>query len=170
MNHPLHSLPLRVTCAALLALFFIAGAHAQGKLKVLIVDGQNNHQWATTTPLLKQILEDTGRFTVEVSTTPPSAPAAPRMAKEATPRKNRPHRKSHETRRCGRCVQVCRSRAVGQMAPKFFRLRCRPFQLQRGKLARRGADRVCCLCENGGGFVSYHAANNSFPSGPNITP
>jgi hypothetical protein len=38
---------------------------------VLIVDGQNNHDWSQTTPLLKKILEDTGLFRVEVLTTPP---------------------------------------------------------------------------------------------------
>lgn len=40
------------------------------KVKVLIVTGQNNHDWVHTTPAMKQILEESGRFTVEVSTTP----------------------------------------------------------------------------------------------------
>jgi len=59
-------------CTAL-ALMLLAASltAAPAKLKVLIVDGQNNHQWATTTPLLQRILEDTGRFTVDISTTPP---------------------------------------------------------------------------------------------------
>ncbi|MFB3825321.1 MAG: ThuA domain-containing protein [Bryobacteraceae bacterium] len=43
---------------------------AAAPLKVLIVDGQNNHAWRETTPVLKQILEQTGRFTVDVATTP----------------------------------------------------------------------------------------------------
>ncbi|MEI6808431.1 MAG: ThuA domain-containing protein [bacterium] len=43
---------------------------AGGKLKVLIVTGQNNHDWVHTTPVMKQILEESGRFTVDVSTTP----------------------------------------------------------------------------------------------------
>jgi len=37
------------------------------KLKVILIDGQNNHDWRKTTPVLKQHLEDTGRFTVDVS-------------------------------------------------------------------------------------------------------
>jgi type 1 glutamine amidotransferase len=41
-------------------------------LKVLIVDGQNNHAWQETTPYLRSILEETGLFTVEVATTPPA--------------------------------------------------------------------------------------------------
>ena len=32
-------------------------------MKALIIDGQNNHDWKTTTPLLKQYLEETGLFT-----------------------------------------------------------------------------------------------------------
>jgi uncharacterized protein len=38
---------------------------------VLIVDGQNNHQWQVTTPILKKQLEETGLFQVDVATTPP---------------------------------------------------------------------------------------------------
>lgn len=48
------------------------------KLSVLLIDGQNNHQWQKTTPLLKKILENSGRFEVEVSTTPPGPPKKPR--------------------------------------------------------------------------------------------
>src|SRR5205085_1057248 len=40
------------------------------KLKVLIIDGQNNHNWKETTPHLKRILEASGRFAVDVATTP----------------------------------------------------------------------------------------------------
>ncbi len=40
-------------------------------LSVLIVDGQNNHKWPETTPLIQQVLEGSGRFTVDVATTPP---------------------------------------------------------------------------------------------------
>jgi hypothetical protein len=38
-----------------------------GKIRVLLIDGQNNHNWRATTPLLKKELEETGRFTVAVS-------------------------------------------------------------------------------------------------------
>ncbi len=40
------------------------------KIKALIVDGQNNHDWKATTPVLKEILESSGRFTVDVATSP----------------------------------------------------------------------------------------------------
>ena len=38
-------------------------------LKALIVDGQNNHNWKGTTPVLKQYLEQTGLFDVDVAST-----------------------------------------------------------------------------------------------------
>jgi type 1 glutamine amidotransferase len=40
------------------------------KLRVVIVDGWNNHQWPLTTPIMKKALEDSGKFTVEISTSP----------------------------------------------------------------------------------------------------
>lgn len=45
--------------------------HAEdAKIKALIVDGQNNHNWKATTPLLKDFLESTKLFTVDVATSP----------------------------------------------------------------------------------------------------
>jgi len=41
------------------------------KIRVLIVDGINNHDWKTATHGLTEILTRTGLFTVDVSTTPP---------------------------------------------------------------------------------------------------
>lgn len=43
---------------------------AAEKLDVLLIDGQNNHKWQETTPLLVTILEETGRFDVTVATSP----------------------------------------------------------------------------------------------------
>lgn len=40
-------------------------------LKALIVTGQNNHDWKTSSSILKKILEETGMFEVEVAASPP---------------------------------------------------------------------------------------------------
>jgi uncharacterized protein len=53
-------------------LTLVGNLHAE-TLKVLIVDGQNNHDWKVTTPLLKRELESTGLFQVDVATAPPGA-------------------------------------------------------------------------------------------------
>lgn len=40
----------------------------QDKVRVVIVDGQNNHDWRSTTPFMKKALLASGRFAVDVST------------------------------------------------------------------------------------------------------
>ena len=42
----------------------------------MIVDGQNNHKWDITTPVMKDSLEASGHFVVTVSTSPPEAKKA----------------------------------------------------------------------------------------------
>lgn len=60
-------------------------ASAADKLSVLIVDGRNNHDWKSTTPVLTKWLEGSGLFTVAVATAPPRgedvSPFAPDFAK-----------------------------------------------------------------------------------------
>ncbi len=55
----------------LVAMLLCQAASGAEKIKVLIVDGQNNHKWRFTTPVMKQVLESAGLFTVDVSTSPP---------------------------------------------------------------------------------------------------
>jgi type 1 glutamine amidotransferase len=43
---------------------------APAKLKALILDGANNHDWASMTPVMQATLEACGRFEVEVSSLP----------------------------------------------------------------------------------------------------
>ena len=45
--------------------FFLL-AQSPYKIKVLILTGENNHDWRATTPVLRDILERTGRFEVRV--------------------------------------------------------------------------------------------------------
>src|SRR5437763_1123076 len=56
--------------AGLVLAFASVSAGAESKLKALIIDGQNNHDWKATTPVLKKILEDSGLFQVDVATAP----------------------------------------------------------------------------------------------------
>ncbi len=39
-------------------------------INALIVDGQNNHDWKGTTPVLRSLMEETGMFEVDVATSP----------------------------------------------------------------------------------------------------
>jgi hypothetical protein len=60
---------LKSACALLLAAASLAFAQAPKKLQVLIVTGHNtaSHDWHGTTPVLRKLLEDTGRFEVRVT-------------------------------------------------------------------------------------------------------
>jgi len=49
----------------------VSAAVAEPQMKALIVDGQNGHDWKATTPVLKQVIEETGLFAVDVATSPP---------------------------------------------------------------------------------------------------
>ncbi len=46
-------------------------AAAADKINLLLIDGQNGHNWKATTPPIKAMLEKTGRFNVDVLTSPP---------------------------------------------------------------------------------------------------
>ena len=48
----------------------ITVTQAAEKLSILLIDGQNNHNWRATSPVLKAGLEKTGRYKVEISTSP----------------------------------------------------------------------------------------------------
>ncbi|MCC2667986.1 MAG: hypothetical protein K0Q72_457 [Armatimonadetes bacterium] len=66
----------RVCVAALAALGLLGAlagspsASAPKKIRVLLVTGQNNHNWKETTPYLTQVLQSTGRFEVETTEDP----------------------------------------------------------------------------------------------------
>lgn len=50
--------------------FTVKAAMPDSHIKVLIVDGFSNHDWAHTTKLIRTILQETNRFEVEVATCP----------------------------------------------------------------------------------------------------
>ena len=91
-----------LSAIALLCAAAISADAADEKIQVLIIDGQNNHNWQQTTPVLKKILEGTDKFTVDVATSPPSI-KLPALAKDATPEQKKEHdakvaelRKAHQ--------------------------------------------------------------------------
>ncbi|HWE36053.1 MAG TPA: ThuA domain-containing protein [Isosphaeraceae bacterium] len=60
--------PVPVAVATTLLLILgLAPPRQEGRPKVLILTGENNHHWKETTPFLKKALEDRGRLDVDVS-------------------------------------------------------------------------------------------------------
>ncbi len=103
---------------------------SQEKLRALIIDGQNNHDWKTTTPLLKQALDASGRFTVDVATTPPAKQDNSNF---------KPNFANYD---------VVISNYNGERWPASTEEAFETF------------------IAGGGGFVTVHAADNSFPDWP----
>jgi type 1 glutamine amidotransferase len=140
---------------------------AAGKVRVLIVDGQNNHQWAITTPMLRTILEETGRFAVDVSTSPASGPAAPRLNPKATPEQKAAHPEKLKKFAEDQKVHAAAAPALwAKWRPKFadYAVVVSNYNGERWPDEVRTA--FMAYVKGGGGFVSYHAANNAFPDWP----
>jgi type 1 glutamine amidotransferase len=137
----------------LLAAVFLAStgaaAVAQDRIKVLIVDGQNNHNYKAMTPFMKEQLEKSGLFAVEVSTTPP---AAPKAAKTETPEQKEAREKKVEELK----------EQWAHWRPKFTDYKV-VLSNYNGEL---WPPEVSAAFEEyvkgGGGFLVIHAANNAF--------
>lgn len=138
----------------LLAALFLsaaAAAEAQDKIKVLIVDGQNNHNYKAMTPFMKDQLEKSGLFAVDVSTTPPAAPKGPRKdetpeAKEAREKKTAELKEAWtKWRPVFKDYKVVLSNYNGEPWPAEVNAAFEDF------------------VKSGGGFLVIHAANNAFP-------
>ncbi|MCU1232812.1 MAG: hypothetical protein JWP63_779 [Candidatus Solibacter sp.] len=106
-------------------------APAATPVRALIIDGQNNHDWKHTTPVLKQILEDTKIFQVDVLTTPPKGGDFSNFKPEFDKYKL--------------VIGNYNEFPAGDKWPEDVKSAFEQF------------------IRNGGGFVSYHAADNAFP-------
>jgi uncharacterized protein len=80
MQIPFRSLLTSLFVGGLVVAGALTAEEGDKKLKVLIIDGQNNHDWKSTTPVLQRALESCDRFSVEVSTSPAKGAAAEEWA------------------------------------------------------------------------------------------
>ncbi|MBM3836272.1 MAG: ThuA domain-containing protein [Verrucomicrobia bacterium] len=96
-------------------------------MKALIIDGQNNHDWKATTPVLKKTLENSGLFTVDVATSPG------------------------------------KGQSMTAFKPNFATYTVVVSNYNGEPWSKETEDAFVQYVKSGGGFVSVHAANNSFP-------
>ena len=68
----MHHSTLKLLACLLVTCITAVGRCQEKVFKTLLIDGQNNHNWQETTPLIRATLESTGRFTVDVATSPPA--------------------------------------------------------------------------------------------------
>jgi type 1 glutamine amidotransferase len=102
-------------------------AFAAPPVKVLIIDGQNNHDWQATTPVLKKLLEETRLFQVDVLTSP------------------------------------LKGADMSGFKPEFSKYRVVVSNYNGDSWTPEVQTAFEKFVTDGGGFVSYHAADNSFP-------
>ncbi|WP_139959376.1 ThuA domain-containing protein [Flavicella sediminum] len=123
------------------------------KIKVLIIDGQNNHGvWPKSTIMMKQYLEETGLFTVAVERTQylwkgEGEKAFLPLANARTGE----FLKSPKTD-----PDFCPKFSKYDVVVSNFGWRAAPWSEKTQKSFEK-------FIQKGGGFVSVHAANNSFP-------
>jgi len=145
----------------------LSSVYAEDKLRALIIDGQNNHDWKATTPALKAILEDCGRFVVDVTTTPASAPAAPKLAKDATSHQQASHQSEMAEWKAKRAAfEQTNVVAWGQWLPDFTKYDVVVMNYNGTRWPDDVRSRFVQYVKGGGGLVIFHAANNSFPDWP----
>lgn len=136
-------------------------------ISVLILDGQNNHAWAETTPILRDILESSGRFTVEVSTSPAGLPRPPRKPKEQTPEANEKFASAMKDWEA-KVAEIKKESAAQweQWRPDFSAYDVVVSNYNGELWPKPVQEAFEAYVGGGGGFVSVHAANNSFPEWP----
>lgn len=126
---------------------------AAAPLRVLIVDGQNNHDvWPKSTVMMKSFLEETGRFKVDVVRTAFTyrgskwLPAYPLASQPATQDLPKPKADPDFTPNF----------AAYDVVVSNFGWETAPWP----EATQRGLEKFVA---NGGGLVVVHAANNAFP-------
>lgn len=106
-------------------------------IKVLIVDGFSNHDWKQTTRMIRQILENTGLFDIDVSTSP-SVPDSPEWDKW------RPQFDKYD-------VIIQNSNNIGKKQIRW---------------PRNVEEDLEKYVKSGGGLYIFHSANNAFSHWP----
>lgn len=137
---------------------------AKEPISVLLIDGQNNHNWVETSPVLVALLEQSGRFEVTVSTSPAGAPKPPRKPKEKTPESDQAFKEAIQAwEKAAAEAQKTSAAAWEQWRPDFAAYDVVVSNYNGDLWPEEVQKSFEDYVKNGGGFVSVHAANNAFP-------
>jgi uncharacterized protein len=143
-------------------------AQAADALKVLILDGQNNHAWKDTTPWLEWILDRSGRFTVDIATSPGGSPRGPKNpGDKATPEQKAEYDKALKDWLLAKEKQESENKAAWEAWKPDFAAYDVIVSNYNGEMWPEPVRKSFVeYVAGGGGLVVVHAANNSFPEWP----
>ena len=133
--------------------FLLLSTAAQAKLKALIIDGQNNHAvWPKSTIMMKQYLEETGLFTVDIART------------KYTWRGTKTEGDWLALAGIEGTEDLPKPKADPNFKPDFkaYNVVISNFGYNAADWPEETQKNFDDYVKNGGGFVSVHAANNSF--------
>ncbi|MGB0371454.1 MAG: ThuA domain-containing protein [Opitutales bacterium] len=144
-------------CICFFAFLAILATGAQAKIKVLIIDGQNNHVvWPRSTIMMKQYLEESGLFEVDIDRT--------RFTWRGTKRDGDwlPKAGIEGT------VDLPNPKHDPDFMPSFdgYDVVVSNFGVKAAHWPDATREAFDVFVGNGGGFVSVHAADNSFADWP----
>lgn len=142
-----------VLCIILTAFLPVSTLAQTTKLKALIVDGQNNHAvWPKSTIMMKQYLEQTGMFVVDIDRTKYTWRAE--REKAYLPLAN-----------VGETQDLEQPKMDPDFTPDFskYDVVISNFGWKAASWPEKTREALESYMQSGGGFVSVHAADNSFP-------
>ncbi len=113
--------------AGLLTVFNACQPKKSTSYKALIVTGQNNHYWKSSSPILQQLLEQTGLFTADIAKSPE------------------------------------KGGDMNSFNPDFSKYNVIVIDYNGESWSEKTKSAFVEYVKNGGGVVSYHAGDNSFP-------
>ncbi len=131
---------------------------AEPKIKVLIVDGQNNasHKWAETSPFMKKKLEETGLFTVDRATSPP------KKYEEKKKNKDEENENKKKKTKGKKPKQIKTPFTQDEFDPEFSKYDVLIMNYNGVDWSEETQKSLEDYMRSGGGMVVVHAANNSF--------
>ncbi len=162
------SAPCRLLCAlvCLAVTSCTLAVQAVAPIRVLIVDGRNNHDWRVTTDALRATLKATGRFEVSVSTAPdPLTPAGLRAPRSKDV--DAQERYKTAAARFKKLIKAAGDKGREAWAlwrPDFAAHDCVILNYNGQTWPPEVQESFVNHVRDGGGVLVVHGANNAFPN------
>lgn len=163
---PLSKTPLVLFLALTAVVLPSLAVGESGAIRVLIVDGRNNHDWRSTTDSLRATLETTGRFSVRISSAPELPfPRVPRRAQRPEDEPALAEGRSHFDTQLKEAKDRLNTRWE-RWSPDFASSDVVVLNYNGDTWPKAVAEAFIEFVRSGGGAVLVHGANNAFRNWP----